>query len=83
MAARPLSADAAPVVAGGLRRLEMTPLDACVLRSGLRDDLRTRRDWRGWNLGRSRAAAVARRTPQAPAVPGCYVRPAEGPHPAA
>ncbi len=78
-----LSADAAPVVAGGLRRLELAPADACVLRGGLRDDLRTRRDWRGWNLGRSRAEAVARRTPQGPAVPGCHVRRAVGPHPAA
>jgi len=66
-----LSADAAPAVAGGLRRLELAPLDACLLREDLRDELRTRRDWRGWNLGRSRAAAIARRTPQAAPVAGC------------
>jgi hypothetical protein len=69
-----LSADAAPVVAGGLRRLELAPVDGCVLREGLRDDLRTRRDWRGWNWGRARAEAVARRTPKVAPVAGCDAR---------
>ncbi len=78
-----LSADAAPTVARGMRRLTLAPVDACVLREGLRDDLRTRRDWRGWNRARSRAEAVARRTREVPTVPGCGGRPAEGPHPAA
>ncbi len=66
-----LSADAAPAVAGGLRRLEMVPLDACVLREDLRDELRTPRDRRGWNLAHSRAAAIARRMPKTAPVEGC------------
>lgn len=66
-----LSADAAPAVARGLGRLEMAPLDACVLREDLRDALKSRRDWRGWNWARSRAAATARRMPRTAAVPGC------------
>lgn len=68
-----LSADAAPVVTAGLRRLGMTPADACVLRSDLRDGPRTRSDWRSWNWSRSRAEAVARRTPQAQPAPECTV----------
>jgi hypothetical protein len=78
-----LSADAAPTVAGTLRWLEVAPLDDCILRADLRDELRTRRDWRGWNWGRSRADAVARRTREADAVPGCRGRQARGPRPAA
>jgi len=78
-----LSADAAPTIAGTLQWLEVAPQDDCVLRSGLRDELRTRHDWRGWNLGRSRAQAVARRAPRVDALPGCSGRQAEGPHPAA
>jgi hypothetical protein len=78
-----LSADAAPVVAGGLRRLELAAVDDCVLRSDLRAELRTRHDWRGWNLGRSRAQAAARRAPRVDALPGCGGRQVEGPRPAA
>jgi hypothetical protein len=68
-----LSADAAPAVAAGMRRLGMTPVDACVLRGDLRDGPRTRSDWRGWNWARSRAEAVARRAPQAQPAPECTV----------